>query len=395
MDFILINKIIVVFLNLLGLFFGILGFFANKTQKANKFFFWLSLATLGIIDSAFLSFFSESFFSLSGEAQAAFSLGTARAFWVFICLFFIFLYFFAVHFPKTGRDINAFHWIHSIIWLLWIIITFTNFLVIGIQKIDEYTIIKLGTAQIVAFFTIAFSVFYVVYLMLFKYHFLQEDDKGRVQFFFFGFIVSIILILLLSAILPFVNSDYFSRTYLWGIYSLIFFIILVSISLFQKNTLGTKSIITQLMVVVVGASLFIAPFFVGILWLRIIYILIFLFFIIFGSFLIKDVTKEAKQKIMLQSEVQNRINELEDVKKRLEESKAVLEIRIQARTKALKDLANNLETQVQQRTVELEKKVQELERANQLMVDRELTMADLKKEVVILREKIKQQEGNV
>ena len=149
------------------------------------------------------------------------------------------------------------------------------------------------------------------------------------------------------------------------------------------------------MVVVVGASLFIAPFFVGILWLRIIYILIFLFFIIFGSFLIKDVTKEAKQKIMLQSEVQNRINELEDVKKRLEESKAVLEIRIQARTKALKDLANNLETQVQQRTVELEKKVQELERANQLMVDRELTMADLKKEVVILREKIKQQEGNV
>jgi len=83
-----------------------------------------------------------------------------------------------------------------------------------------------------------------------------------------------------------------------------------------------------------------------------------------------------------------------DYKKRLEENKAVLEIRIQARTKALKDLANNLESQVQQRTKELEKKVQELERANQLMVDRELAMAELKKESESLKEKIKQQ-GNV
>jgi len=158
--------------------------------------------------------------------------------------------------------------------------------------------------------------------------------------------------------------------------------------------LGTKSIFTQLMVVIIGLSLFIAPFFVEILWLRIIYILIFLFFMVFGSFLIRDTTKEAMQKIMLQSEVQNRIRELEDVKKRLEENKAVLEIRIQARTKALKDLANNLESKVQQRTKELEKKVQELERANQLMVDRELAMAELKKESESLKEKIKQQ-GNV
>jgi len=390
----LINKIIVVFLNLLGFFFGILGFFANRNQKQNGFFFWMALTALGVIDSAFISFFSKSLFSFSPETQAAFAIGSYRAFWVCVCLFFIFLYFFAIHFPKTGRDINAFHWIHSLIWLSWIIVAFTNFLLVGIQEVGEYTAIKLGSIQIVAFFTVAFSIFYVLYLMISKYNFLQEDDKGRAQFFFFGMAVSLILFLLLSVALPLFDSEYFVKTYLWGIYSLIFFVILTSLALFQKNALGTKSIFTQLMVVIIGLSLFIAPFFVEILWLRIIYILIFLFFMVFGSFLIRDTTKEAMQKIMLQSEVQNRIRELEDVKKRLEENKAVLEIRIQARTKALKDLANNLESQVQQRTKELEKKVQELERANQLMVDRELAMAELKKESESLKEKIKQQ-GNV
>ncbi len=392
MDFVLINKIILALINLVGLFFAILGFFANRSQKANKFFFWSSIALLGVIDSAFFSFFAKQIFSNDSYLQLAFVF--ARASWVFVCLFFSIFYFFAIHFPRTGKDINAFHWMHSLIWMAWLVICFTELLISGTFETWDYQVMQMGGLQIICYFTMAFSVIYFSYVIFSKYNFLQEEDKGRSQYFFFATAISIVLFLILSVALPLFDQDYFSKTYIFGVYSLIIFEIIVSIALFQKTAIGAKAVLTQLMVLIVGSALLSCVIFAPEIWMKIIYGAILAFFGVFGMFLAQDASKETKQKMILQTQVQQRISELEDIKKRLEESKAVLEIRIQARTKALKDLADNLETQVQQRTQEMQNKVKELERANQLMVDRELAMSELKKENVQLKQQVQSQQGN-
>lgn len=66
---------------------------------------------------------------------------------------------------------------------------------------------------------------------------------------------------------------------------------------------------------------------------------------------------------------------------KLRESKESLEIRVNARTKELKDLTEGLEEQVRQSTNELEQKVKELELSQKITIDRELKMIKLKEKI--------------
>ena len=80
---------------------------------------------------------------------------------------------------------------------------------------------------------------------------------------------------------------------------------------------------------------------------------------------------------------------VEEKTKELEESKAVLEIKVAARTRELKELTKGLEGNVKERTKELQGRVNELERFHNLTVGRELKMIELKKEIKKLKKKKK------
>jgi len=68
-----------------------------------------------------------------------------------------------------------------------------------------------------------------------------------------------------------------------------------------------------------------------------------------------------------------------------EEAKAVLEIKINARTRELKALSQGLEKQVGERTRELQENIDEMKRFNKLAVGRELKMVALKNEIAQLK----------
>lgn len=81
--------------------------------------------------------------------------------------------------------------------------------------------------------------------------------------------------------------------------------------------------------------------------------------------------------------------EKEKIEKDLKENSIVLEIRIKAKTRALRELNETLEDQVEIRTKELQEQIDELEKWRKLAVGRELKMADLKEEIGKLKLKIR------
>lgn len=72
----------------------------------------------------------------------------------------------------------------------------------------------------------------------------------------------------------------------------------------------------------------------------------------------------------------------------LDEEKATLSIKVEARTRELKELTESLEGRIVERTRELQSKIDELEKFQRLTVRRELKMVELKKEIKKLKEEL-------
>ena len=72
----------------------------------------------------------------------------------------------------------------------------------------------------------------------------------------------------------------------------------------------------------------------------------------------------------------------------MEEARTVLEIKVEARTKELKELTERQEEIIKERTKDLQGRVNELERIHRLTVGRELKMIVLKEEIERLKEEL-------
>ena len=98
--------------------------------------------------------------------------------------------------------------------------------------------------------------------------------------------------------------------------------------------------------------------------------------------------------------LKEKVKEVNLVKSQLETEKGMLEIKVAERTKEIQEERESLEKKVGERTEELQaekeelrKKIAELEKFHKVAVGRELAMVDLKKEINILKGKIKKNGG--
>jgi len=105
--------------------------------------------------------------------------------------------------------------------------------------------------------------------------------------------------------------------------------------------------------------------------------------------------KELKEKLLtkeiqlyrLQSERDDEIHELNKVKAQLEEAKSILEIRVKAKTRELRELTENLEKQISARTRELQEKIKESEDSRLALMNMLEDMEDLRRRAQEEKEK--------
>lgn len=86
--------------------------------------------------------------------------------------------------------------------------------------------------------------------------------------------------------------------------------------------------------------------------------------------------------------LQKHFIDLLEAQDEIEITRAALEIKVTARTRELKELAESLEKRVKEKTKELQEKIEELERFNRLAVGRELRMVELKEEIKKIKEEL-------
>ena len=83
--------------------------------------------------------------------------------------------------------------------------------------------------------------------------------------------------------------------------------------------------------------------------------------------------------------LQESIKKLHQKEYELKQSKDFFKIKVKVRTKELRELNENLDEQVKNKTKELNGRVEELKKINKLMIGREIRMVELKKEIEALK----------
>ena len=363
----MVNKAIIVLVNIIGFWLAGASILGNWAQKTNKYFFIFATCLLVWIDLQFVITFSAILFPLPFNILAA--LWAKRFTYAVLALFFVAFYYFTLYFPREGQRYRVLDVAFVSAWVLLFVLSFSPWMVTEVFSPDVIT----GAGDAIFFYAIVVSIFICLYNVLSKNHYLTSYEKAKVNNLMRGLIIfgAFKSVPLTTVIYGGILSQY----------SLIFLLGFVAYAVNQKEIFEMKVILIELLLGSIGAILLILPLMTESVWLKAAHYVLFILFCVFFDIIMKSVVKEFQEKEILEKKVEQRTGELESAKKNLEETNAVLEVRVRARTVELQKLNQTLEEKVEERTTDLQDKMKELERFNRLSVGRELKMIELKKKI--------------
>ena len=370
-----INKVIIVLVNIVGFWLAGTSLFRSLGQKTNKYFFIFATCLLVWIDLQFVITFSSFLFPLPFNILGA--LWAKRLTYAVLALFFISFYYFTLYFPREGQRSRAFDIGFVSVWVVLFLLSFSPWMVSEVFSPNMIT----GAGDAVYYYAIIISIFICLFNVLSKNRYLTSQEKEKVNNLMRG-----VIIFGAFKSWPLTTVAYGS---ILSQYSLIFLLGFVAYAVNQKEIFEMKVILVELLLGTIGAILLILPFVTENIWLKAAHYVLFILFCVFFDIIMKSVIKEFQEKEILEKKVEQRTGELEAAKKNLEETNAVLEVRVRARTLELHKLNQTLEEKVEERTVDLQEKMRELERFNRLSVGRELKMIELKKKIADMEDEQK------
>ncbi|MCD6528517.1 hypothetical protein J7K44_02670 [bacterium] len=311
----LIHGIIVIIIDALALWLGLWVYFANRKAKANQLFLVIALLLiLWNTPAYFCQFFTE------GGTIALF---LARLGYIGAALFLIPLYFFINFFPREEKRNPILDKIVIGAGIFLFLTAWSNQI---LTKVEFSSVTKSwlpvpGPGIWVPLSIISLLAIYVIFRLLQKYLKSEKEDKLKIQYFLIGFSTYLILNLIFDVIYVLWKKSY--DYHFIGEYSAIFLLGLTAVGIVKRKLFGIKVVLTQLLVGLFSIFLLIETVFAkgpleflgrGV---------VFVVFLIFGYFIIKETLKLDKLSEILERKVKERTKELqaayEDIKKRKED----------------------------------------------------------------------------
>lgn len=292
-------------------------------------------------------------------------------------------------------------------WLYFIYVVSIGFILTNDTNAIFKQIFSLQVPEFNNWLTYGFAIFVIALLFLTMFNFTrallfkeptQERRKDILTFIILTFgIYGLIFLYFLPETLNSIIPIFFM---IIPIYALIFVYVAI-----EKNpfaTTLTADIIVSAVLILLASFIIFPNLELGLIAKLVIFVLI----AVICFLLLRYANRLYEQKNEFREMLENRTRELQEntwrlheMNDQLEESNTVLEIKVKARTRALKELNDSLEHQVKERTKELENKTKELEEKikelkefSNIFINRENKMAELKQTIKELQGKINELE---
>ncbi len=287
MDLVLIHKIIVILIDLVGLWLAFWVLSANWKSRVNQMF---SLMTIFI-----LLWITLCYFSGTSIHNLELSLFLGRLAYGATILFFIPFYFFSLSF--VGRK-EKFSFLKVLIpvgsLILFLFSVFTDFMAVRMVPIKFGVAPVLGQGKFIYFGFVLFVTLLVITRIFKKYFRSSKKEKLKIQYLLVGLFIFIIMNLIFNVILPFGQKT--PRYYSIGNYSAIFLLLFTAYAIVKRQLFGIKIVLTSVYVVVIAILLLINALVsktaFDYFWKGAIFVL----FLFFGQMLIKSVIEEVKRR---------------------------------------------------------------------------------------------------
>lgn len=255
MDFLVINKILIILTNFIGLWLVFWVYFADRKKDLNRGFALLVVPNLLWIDFYNLAFWANNYYL---------SLLFTRLLYSSVSIFFIgFYYFFVIWFLGEKRWFVVLGRIIIIYEIAFSIISVFTSLVIKNIEFGRWGIIPIYSSGggLVYHSVIVVLTLFIGGMLVTRYFEYSKEAQVKIKFFLIGVIVFSLGNLIFGVLLPFFFNV---REYLnIANYSTIILLVLTAYAIVKQELMGIKTLLTQALIVAISIILLIDVFFLS------------------------------------------------------------------------------------------------------------------------------------
>lgn len=287
MDFWIIQRIIVVLIDIVSIWLGFLVYSHHSREKIGRAFALMVLIMLIWVNFAYAA-------RLMGENQVLSEIFLKIA-WFATPILLASFYFLIIFLLET----NNYRWLNKLVIISSGVVGgltgFTSSVVGGVKFVNESLTIAYGEMMYLYLGVAIFLILANLYVLFSGYKKLSLQKKRQVEYFLIGMSVFCLCNATFNVILPMYKG--ITRFYYLGDYSTIFLLIFTAYAIVRRNLFETKTVLTTILIALISILLTVEFFvFSGTMGMKIFKGIILVAFFILAALLFKAMNNEAKQK---------------------------------------------------------------------------------------------------
>lgn len=300
-DTYLVEKIIIIAINLIGFWLVFLVYFSDRRERLNWWFVAMTFFVILWINFAFLGYSADNIQS----ALIFYKLNWSSVILSLICAF----YFFFIHFLGFKNRYKTLEQAVLFIGIVLVVLSmFTDFVIKDVVIKSWGAEIIFGYGNILFnIYSIFIGIIIIIFLVKRYFEFHKKTQKIRTKYFLFGTFLFLLSNIVFNIFFPLMSNSVIYQHF--GDYSAIFFLAFTAYAIVKHELMGIKTLITQVLIVIISLILFIDVVLLSDdITMQLLKIGVLLTFLYFSRELVKSVRKEKKAREELEKTYE-KINE--------------------------------------------------------------------------------------